>query len=145
MHFSGTLLSLAVAAATLSSAMPVDSANAQAQAQAQAATTPVDWYQGSPTFPGTSSVISADGSCGTKVSSGTMTAGGCQKLFTYAFGLHHNPGQACNYRLWKGRTDCSGDNYQDIPIPADSNVTCINDGVLDGGMWYLASGIYSCE
>lgn len=139
MRFFSTILNLA-AAATLTSAMPVD----PAVSDTTAATTPVDWYQGVVTFSGTSAVIDASGSCGTKVSSGTMTAGGCQKLFTYAFGLHHNPDQACNYRLWTGKTDCSGDDYTDIPIPAGSDVTCINDGVLDGGRFYLASGIYSC-
>lgn len=140
MRFFNTVLNLAVAA-TFSSAMPVDSTGSDVQA----ATAPVDWYQGVVTFPGTSAVISTSGSCGTKVSSGTMTAGGCQKLFTYAFGLHHNPEQTCNYRLWKGNTACSGTDYTDIPIPAGSDVTCINDGVLDGGKFYLASGIYSCE
>lgn len=140
MRFFSTVLNLAVAA-TFSSAMPVDSA----VSDAQAAITAADWYQGVVTFSGTSAVINASGSCGTKVSSGTITAGGCQKLFTYAFGIHHNPDQVCNYRLWKAKTDCSGDDYTDIPIPADSDVTCINDGVLDGGRFYLASGIYSCE
>lgn len=140
MRFFSTVLNLAVAA-TFSSAMPVNSADSDIQA----ATAPVDWYQGVLTFSGTSSVISPSGSCGTKVSNGTITAGACQKLLTYGFGLHHNADQACNYRLWKGRQDCSGDNYEDIPIPAGSDVTCINDGVLDGGRWYLASGIYSCE
>ncbi|KAK2609708.1 hypothetical protein N8I77_003197 [Diaporthe amygdali] len=140
MQFFSTILNLAVAA-SFSSAMPVSSADSDATA----ATAQVDWYQGVATFSGTSAVISADGSCGTKVSSGTITAGGCQKLSTYAFGLHHNPDQACSYRLWKGVTDCSGTDYTDIPIPADSDVTCVNDGVLDGGRWYLASGIYTCE
>lgn len=140
MRFFSTAFGL-VMAATLSSAMPVDSPSSEVQA----ATTPVDWYQGSLTFSGTSAVINSSGSCGTKVSSGTMTAGACKKLLTYGFGLHHNPDQACNYRLWKGKTDCSGTEFTDIPIPAGSDVTCINDGVLDGGMWYLASGIYSCE
>lgn len=140
MRFFSTLLNLAVAA-SFSSAMPVNSADSDIQA----ATAPVDWYQGSLTFSGTSAEISSSGSCGTKVSSGTMTAGTCQKLYTYGFGLHHNADQACSYRLWKGVTDCSGTEYTDIPIPAGSDVTCINDGVLDGGRWYLASGIYSCE
>lgn len=139
MRFFSTVLNLAMAA-TFSSAMPVDSATSDAPA----ATAPVDWYQGSVTFSGTSAVIDASGLCATKVSSGTLTAGGCQKLFTYAFGVHHTD-NTCNYRLWKGKTDCSGDDYTDIPIPAGSDVTCINDGVLDGGRFYLASGIYSCE
>ncbi|KAK7700622.1 hypothetical protein SLS64_010766 [Diaporthe eres] len=139
MRFFSTILNLAVAA-SFSSAMPVDSATSDDPA----ATAPVDWYQGVVTFSGTSADIDASGSCGTKVSSGTLTAGGCQKLFTYAFGIHHTD-KTCNYRLWKGKTDCSGDAYTDIPIPAGSDVTCINDGVLDGGRFYLASGIYSCE
>ncbi|KKY33152.1 hypothetical protein UCDDA912_g06886 [Diaporthe ampelina] len=137
MRFFSTVLNLAVAA-TFSSAMPVDSSVSDTP------TAPVDWYQGVATFTGTSAVIDASGSCATKVSSGTMTAGGCQKLSTYAFGLHHTD-RACNYRLWTGNDDCSGDDYTDIPIPADSNVTCVNDGVLDGGRFYHASGIYSCE
>lgn len=141
MRFFTTVLSLA-AAATFTSAMPVDSA----ASDTPAATAPVDWYQGVPTFSGTSAVIDANGSCATKVSSGTMTADGvCKKLSTYAFGLHHNPDKACNYRLWTGKSDCSGDAYTDIPIPAGSDVTCVNDGVLDGGRFYLASGIYTCE
>lgn len=138
MRFFSTVRNFALAA-TFTSAMPVDSAVSDTPA-----TTPVDWYQGSVTFSGTSAVIDASGTCATKVSSGTMTADGCHQLYTYAFGVHHNPDQACNYRLWKGKTDCSGDDYTDIPIPADSDVTCINDGVLDGGRFYLASGMYTC-
>ncbi|KAI3393151.1 hypothetical protein diail_4676 [Diaporthe ilicicola] len=140
MRFFSTILNLAVAA-SFSSAIPVE----MVDRDTTAATTQVDWYQGVATFSGTSAVISQSETCATKVSNGTMTADGCHKLSTYAFGLYHNADLSCNYRLWRGITDCSGTDYADIPIPSGSDVTCINDGVLDGGRFYLASGIYTCE
>ncbi|KAL1862936.1 hypothetical protein Daus18300_008267 [Diaporthe australafricana] len=140
MRFFSTVLNLAMAA-SFSSAIPVELVDSDAAV----ATAQVDWYQGVATFSGVSAVISPSGTCATKVSSGTITADGCKKLSTYAFGVHHNPDQACNYRLWTGVADCSGTDYTDISIPAGTDVTCINDGVLDGGRWYLASGIFTCE
>ncbi|PNS16434.1 hypothetical protein CAC42_168 [Sphaceloma murrayae] len=107
-------------------------------------TVAVDWYQGPLTFPD-DYLTSTTGSCGTKVASGTLTAGACNNFKVLGLGIQQNPHQDCKVKLWKDVTTCDGDGqWIEVVIPQGSETTCLRTGVLDGGRFYKASGVYSC-
>lgn len=102
----------------------------------------ISYFQGPVPFEGTSA-MSFSGSCGTKVSSGTIGGGTCYDQHTLAIGIPQT-NKDCKFTLYKGSHTCSAATPDVIDIPAGEGVMCINTGVLDGGMWYVASGSYSC-
>lgn len=128
-------------AAGLSAAMPTKEHHKKVT---ESQTTPADYFQGPLVFSG-QSLNSTDGSCGTKVASGTITEGACNDLHTLSVGIHQRADKQCTFVMWTGSHTCNGTSQPEvIDIPAGTESTCINTGVLDGGKWYVASGIYKC-
>ncbi|KAF2157250.1 hypothetical protein K461DRAFT_289585 [Myriangium duriaei CBS 260.36] len=129
------------AAAGLSAAMPTKETHKKVT---EPQTTPADFFQGPLVFSGLS-LNSTEGSCGTKVASGTITEGACNDLHTLSIGIHQRADKQCTFTMWTGTHTCDGaGKSEEIIIPSGTDSTCINTGVLDGGKWYVASGIYKC-
>ncbi|TKX18240.1 hypothetical protein C1H76_9714 [Elsinoe australis] len=132
-----TSLVAVIAATGISTAAPIDSTPAPLTAA-------VDYYQGLLIFQG-DYLTSTSGSCGTKVAGGNMTASACNNFKTYGIGIHQKADRSCKLKLWKDVTTCDGDGqWIEIVIPKGKETTCIRTGVLDGGRFYRASGVYSC-
>jgi len=107
--------------------------------------TSVAWYQGSMSFTGQSS--NQNTACGQiEVSSGSMATSTCTNLYTAGMGIPQRSDRTCVFKLWEGDSTCaSNSSWTEIVIPKGSETTCINTGVLDGGVHYKASGIYTCN
>ena len=104
----------------------------------------VDRYQGMLSFEG-DYLTSTDGSCGIKVASGSLTGDVCSNFKVLGLGIRQQPDKACKLKMWKDVTTCGGDGaWIEVVIPKGNETTCIRTGVLDGGRFYKASGVYSC-
>ena len=59
-----------------------------------------------------------------------------------------SPNNTCSFTLFTGSTSCSfGSGTTEtigFPIPAGNGTVCVNVGVLDGGKFQKASGVWSC-
>ncbi|KAF2220488.1 hypothetical protein BDZ85DRAFT_251816 [Elsinoe ampelina] len=107
-------------------------------------TAAVDWYQGQLSFEGDYLSTTA-GSCGIKVASGSLTGDVCNNFKVLGLGIHQRADKTCKLKMWKDVTTCDGDgSWIEIVIPKGNQTTCIRTGVLDGGRFYKASGVYSC-
>lgn len=100
-------------------------------------TATVTWYQPPLQFGPTA--------CGMSVGSMTMTSGICMDLYTDALGVAQHSNQDCMFTMWPDVTDCTGDRgWTEYMIERGNGTVCVETGVLDGGTWTHASGIYSC-
>lgn len=117
-----------------------------------ATNTTITYYQGTimTSGPGfTSAEVSAldDGisSCGTKVGSGIIQANYCRQFFTESVAIGGTVNGSCSLTLWSQAADCTGGQKKVIPIlNGEDYATCVPTGVLDGGMFLKASGIWAC-
>ena len=136
-HVSGIFMFIATIA--IASALPTNETSGL-----EILVAPVQWYQGSLNFQDRNETT--DGSCGsTQVSSGYLTGEQCTNLHTIGMGIQQDAVRDCVFKFWSGSTACGADSSAvEIAVPRGSGITCINTGVLDGGKWYRASGIYSC-
>lgn len=139
-------LSLAILSTLLSTvchASPISQSSKEARANPSHSTTSVTWYQSPLYFAGKSETM--DTSCGFAVSSGTMKHEVCTKLYTLAMGVQQSPHKDCKFKMWTGSTTCEGsDKWTEIVVPKGNGTTCMDTGVLDGGKFTKASGIWSC-
>lgn len=99
--------------------------------------TAVTWYQGQ--------LEMSSSSCGPEaVSTGILVLNKCTTLHTVGLGISQIQDKECSFKLWTSTSDCSGDVWTEKDVPSGNATTCISDGVLDGGEFQHASGIWSC-
>lgn len=124
--------------------------------------TTITFYQGVALAPGvihrdlTSTPVSDPllardlGECGISVSKGTIQQGTCRPLLTAGIGLQQTEYGSCSFTLYSGSTGCDpGPNGTNavkrvVEIPNGAGTTCVGTGVLDGGKYQKASGIWVC-
>lgn len=90
------------------------------------------------------------GACGMIVGQGTIQQGTCTTLLTAAVGLQQTEMGSCSFTVFTGSPGC--DPGPDgtkavktfVAIPNGVGTTCVGTGVLDGGMYQQASGIWVC-
>lgn len=90
------------------------------------------------------------GACGMSVGSGTIQQGTCIDLYTAAIGLQQTEAGSCSFTLYPDVNGCdpgpngTTDSKRVVAIPNGEGTTCVGTGVLDGGKFYKASGIWVC-
>ncbi|KAF2718964.1 hypothetical protein K431DRAFT_198073, partial [Polychaeton citri CBS 116435] len=84
--------------------------------------------------------------CGTWVASGNLTAATCNTLKTSGISIAALADRECTFTLYKGTASCSGDieSKETIVIEKGGEGVCVPTGVLDGGVWQKASGMWTC-
>ena len=82
------------------------------------------------------------------VGRGAMTAEVCMPLMWNGVGIARMPNNTCSFTLYTGSTSCSSGNgtteMTSVPIAAGQGLVCVDVGVLDGGKFQKASGVWSC-
>lgn len=114
-----------------------------------ATSTNITYYQGVTASTGTSiqsSYSSHANDCGTYVAAGTIQAGICTKFTTQGVGIWGSSNGSCSLTLYKGSDSCGADATKEVVSVqnGEDEVTCVATGVMDGGMWYHGSGIWTC-
>ena len=101
--------------------------------------TKVTYYQGS-----AGNIATANpASCLMPVGSDTLQADRCYAILTTGLGVQQTINGICTYTLYRGSKSCDGDTTT-IVLPSGNGTTCIDTGVLDGGEYDLASGVWTC-
>lgn len=89
-----------------------------------------------------------DRECGMYTGERTIQQGTCMDLLTAAVGLQQTEYGSCSFTLYENVVGCDpgpgGSTGRVIPIPNGVGKTCIGTGVVDGGMYQHASGIWVC-
>lgn len=100
--------------------------------------TNITYYQGgSPSAP-----------CGNfAVSEGPLTEGECQAIQVYGVGVSQLSNTSCVYAVFHGTDSCDEAAATSVDLtymPKGNGTTCVDVGVLDGGVMVGASGRWSC-
>ncbi|CAC9888180.1 MAG: HCP-like protein [Aureobasidium pullulans] len=103
----------------------------------------VTWYQAPLAF---SESLSTDATCGWAVSTGQLNTTKCYVLRTDALGLQQNEKHECALKVWDGVSDCSGEGTWTMhAIPSGKSTSCVETGILDGGMFQHKSCMLTCS
>ena len=106
-----------------------------------------------PPFPNNTSVTFYQGSTGSNtcmmaIGKGAMRAEECTPLFWNGIAIAQSPNNTCSFTLYTGSTSCSAGNgtteTSGFTIAAGHETVCVDVGVLDGGKFQKASGVWSC-
>jgi hypothetical protein len=72
----------------------------------------------------------------------------CTALTNSGIGIEQQARGSCSFTLYAGTEHCDvlsdGSNKHEIAIPTGDEITCISTGVLDGGRFQRASGVWAC-
>lgn len=102
--------------------------------------TSMTYYQGS---------TSSD-TCAISVGTGMIAAETCTPLLWSAVGIAQSPNNTCSFTLFSGSTTCADGNGNltsektVFQLERGEGVVCVDVGVLDGGKFQKASGMWSC-
>lgn len=108
--------------------------------------TTIAYYQGGAGTAGTTDASF----CAVAVAQGTLQSGFCQKLLVEAIALPRAVGADCSFTLWPGSQSCDGEERRVVALPGlkegeeEGQMMCVGTGVLDGGKWQHASGVWLC-
>ncbi|KAK5137720.1 hypothetical protein LTR08_007291 [Meristemomyces frigidus] len=106
-----------------------------------------------PPFPANISVTYYQGSTGSTncmmpIGTGALHAEVCTPLYWSGIGIAQSLANTCSFTLFTGSTSCSGANgtaeSTAFSIAAGNGTVCVGVGVLDGGKFQKASGVWSC-
>ncbi|KAK5119861.1 hypothetical protein LTR85_007187 [Meristemomyces frigidus] len=103
-------------------------------------------------FPSNTTITYCQGStasdiCSMSVGTGTLAAEVCTPLEWSGIGIAQSPNNSCSFTLFTGTTSCDSNATTEktgYAVPRGEGVTCVDVGVLDGGRYQKASGVWSC-
>jgi len=97
----------------------------------------VVFYQGGTTSNACSNVA---------VTSGYYNESECYNIEVDGLSISQVPGVDCTFTLYTGSSTCDAPSTSSTTsIPAGNGTTCIDTGVLDGGDFTKASGVWACR
>ena len=83
---------------------------------------------------------------GFAVATGALLPNTCHAIKTYGISIAQSSTKNCTHTLFSGAPDCGNNTsiVTRVPIPAGNDSVCLEGGILDGGKFEHASGIWSC-
>ncbi|KAF2211861.1 hypothetical protein CERZMDRAFT_106208 [Cercospora zeae-maydis SCOH1-5] len=85
--------------------------------------------------------------CGIRTGEGVIKSMYCTPMTHSTISIGQVAGGICTFTLFSGSKSCEvvgGGQRRQMPIPNGDEETCISTGVLDGGRFQKASGIWAC-